>query len=115
MENKSWLGLGLVVLFSLGFLSLIPAREVIKRAAVYKGRASRAPNDRGVSRTETRKVESDVIVEEESESSKLHKDFLKTKKDMEMTDHSGKLGMLPDGSRYNRNPSVADLSPVLNL
>ena len=115
LKNKRWLGLGLVVLFGLGIFSLIPARRAIKRAPVHKGRASRSPNDRSVYRCETPNAAADLTVEEESESSKLRKVFLRTKKDLEMTDSSGMLRELPDGSWYPRNFSVDDLSTVLNL
>jgi hypothetical protein len=101
--------------FSLGFLSLKSAGKEKTRAAAYQDRATRAPNNRDVLQSENRNVPSDFAVEADCESSRLTKDFLKTRKCMERNDDSEKLGVLPDGSRFSPNPSFADFSPVLNL
>jgi len=114
-ENNRWLWLSLVVLFSLAFLSLKPARGVITPAAVYESAVSKTANDRGVYQTKTDKVKSDLIVAGESESAKLQKDFLRTKKRTDMSGDSGQLGILGDCSRHCRNLSVVDFSPVLNM
>lgn len=114
-ENNRWLWLSLVVLFSLALLSLKPVRGVIRPAAVYQRAISKTANDRGVYQSKTDKLKSELIVGEESESSKLQKDFLRTKKRMDMSGDSGQLGGLEDCSRHCRNLSVVDFSPVLNL
>lgn len=114
-ERKSWLWLSLIIVFSLGFLSLKPTHKVMRRATAYQDRASRAPHNRGVFRSETRNVTTDFIVEEDFGSSKLHKDFLRTEKRMDLSDDSGPLGMHSNDSWYRRKLSFVDFSPVLNM
>ena len=115
LENKKWLGLSLVAIIGLTLFSLKPGCRAVRPVGVHQTRASKTLNDRAVSRSKRQNFSEDFIVEDDSESSKLYKDFVSTGKRMALSDDSGRLGMRSDDSRYRRKLSSVDFSPVLNM